>query len=330
VTIAIPTLAAGARLAKCLEALAAQTMQGFRVVVVDNSGQGLAGETARRFDFAEVIENRRNAGYGAAVNQAWRHRPAEFLMALNDDTVPRPGCLEALVAALEGDRGAGMAAPRILLSGTETLDSAGMLLARDGSSIQRGHAQPASAWERPQEALFPSGCAAIYRGAMLAETGLFDEALFLYHEDTDLGLRGCWLGWHCLYVPRAEVEHWYSASAGRASAAKAWYVERNRLRVVVKLFPFTRMVAAPVYAAARYALHLRAALAGRGKAAEFGAAGLPLWKLPWYVAKAHLHLIAALPELLRQRRQTPRRILALQFIGILDNYRVGIREVAIH
>ena len=94
---------------------------------------------------------------------------------------------------------------------------------------------------------------------MLAQTGLFDESLFLYHEDTDLGLRGCWMGWHCLYVPQAEVEHWYSASAGRASAAKAWYVERNRLRVVLKLFPFTRLVIAPVYAAARYALHVRAA-----------------------------------------------------------------------
>ncbi len=330
VTVAIPTLVAGPRLEKCLEALAAQTMMGFRVVVVDNSGRGLAGDIVRRFEFAEVIENRVNAGYGRSVNQAWRLRPAEFLMALNDDTVPRPQCLEALVAALEADRGAGMAAPRILLAGTQTLDSAGMLLARDGSSIQRGHAQPAAAWDRPQQALFPSGCAGVYRGSMLAETGLFDESLFLYHEDTDLGLRGCWLGWHCLYVPRAEVEHWYSASAGRASAAKAWYVERNRLRVVLKLFPFTRLLATPFYALARYALHLRAALAGRGKAAEFGAAGLPFWKLPWYVARAHLVLIPALPGLLLQRRRTGRRILTLQFIGILDRYRVGIREVATH
>ena len=329
-TVAIPTLAAGPRLAQCLDALAAQTLAGFRAVVVDNSGQGRAGEVARRFDFAEVIENRSNSGYGAAVNQAWRRRPAEFLVALNDDAVLRPGCLEALVAALDGDRGAGMAAPRILLAGTGRMDSAGMSLARDGSSIQRGHGQPAAAWDRPQEALFPSGCAAIYHGAMLAQTGLFDESLFLYHEDTDLGLRGCWMGWHCLYVPQAEVEHWYSASAGRASAAKAWYVERNRLRVVLKLFPFTRLVIAPVYAAARYALHGRAALTGKGKAAEFGAAGLPLWKLPWYVLKAHLQLIAALPELIRQRRRTPRRIRTLQFTGILDRFRVGIREVAVH
>lgn len=329
-TVAIPTLAAGPRLAQCLEALAAQTLRGFRAVVVDNSGQGLAGGVARRFDFVDVIENRTNVGYGAAVNQAWRHRPAEFLTALNDDAVMRPRCLEALVAALDGDRGAGMAAPRILLAGTGKLDSAGMSLARDGSSIQRGHAQPAAAWDQPQEALFPSGCAAIYRGAMLDQTGLFDESLFLYHEDTDLGLRGCWMGWHCLYVPEAEVEHWYSASAGRASAAKAWYVERNRLRVVLKLFPFTRLVAAPVYAAARYALHVRATLAGKGKAAEYGAAGLPFWRLPWYVVKAHLHVLAALPELLRQRRRTPRRILALQFKGVLDRFRVGIREVAIH
>ena len=330
VTVAIPTLAAGPRLAQCLKALAGQALRGFRVVVVDNSGQGLANEAASKFDFVDVIQNRINAGYGAAVNQAWRHRPAEFLVALNDDTVMRPRCLEALVTAMDRDQGAGMAAPRILLSATGRIDSAGMSLARDGSSIQRGHSQPAEAWDHPAEALFPSGCAAIYRGAMLEQTGLFDESLFLYNEDTDLGLRGCWMGWRCLYVPQAEVEHWYSASVGRASATKAWYVERNRLRVVLKLFPFTRLATSPLYATARYALHVWATLAGKGKAAEFGAAGLPFWKLPWYVVKAHLHVLVALPELLRQRRRTPRRILALQFKGILDRFQVGVREVALH
>jgi len=33
----------------------------------------------------------------------------------------------------------------------------------------------------------------------------------------------------CLYVPGAVVEHRYSHSAGRASALKAYLVERNRL-----------------------------------------------------------------------------------------------------
>jgi GT2 family glycosyltransferase len=291
---------------------------------------GLARDLARDFDFVDVIENRTNVGYGAAVNQAFRKRPAEYLAALNDDATMSPKCLEALIGALSADSNAGMAAPRILLAGTGTIDSAGMLLARDGSSIQRGHARSAALWDAPNEALFPSGCAAVYRSAMLAETGLFDESLFLYHEDTDIGLRARWLGWRCLYVPGAEVEHQYSASSGRASLTKAWYVERNRLRTVWKLFPLPDLLAAHLYSAARYLLHFLAAISGRGRAAEFAASGMPFWMLPWLVIKAHVQLMVGLGEILRLRRQTPRRLTSREFRAVLAAHRVGIREVALH
>ena len=88
-----------------------------------------------------------------------------------------------------------------------------------------------------EEVLLPSGSAALYRRAMLDEIGGFDDDFFLYCEDTDLGLRARWAGWKCLYVPGAVVEHHYSHSAGRASPLKAYYVERNRLFVLVKNFP---------------------------------------------------------------------------------------------
>jgi len=329
-TVAIPTFVPRDHLGRCLDALAAQSFRSFRAVVVDNSGMGLAREYARGFDFVDVIENSTNVGYGAAANQAFRRLPAEYFAVLNDDAAMRPECLEALIGALSADGGAGMAAPRILLAGTETLDSAGMLLARDGSSIQRGHTRSAASYDAPSEALFPSGCAAVYRSAMLAETGLFDEALFLYHEDTDLGLRARWLGWRCLYVPEAEVEHQYSASSGRASLTKAWYVERNRLRTVWKLFPLPDLLAAHFYSVARYLLHALSALSGHGRAAEFRAAGLPFWMLPWLVLKAHLHLMARLPEILRLRRRTPRRMTSRQFRAVLAAHRAGIGEVASH
>ena len=165
---------------------------------------------------------------------------------------------------------------------------------------------------------------------MLAETGLFDESLFLYHEDTDLGLRARWLGWGCLYVPAAEVEHQYSASSGRASVTKAWYVERNRLRTVWKLFPCRDLLAAHFYSVARYVLQFLAQMSGHGRAAEFRASGMPFWILPWLVVKAHLYLAAGLSEILRLRRQTPRRLTPSQFRAVIAQHSAGIREVAWH
>ena len=124
-----------------------------------------------------------------------------------------------------------------------------------------------------EEALMPSGSAALYRRTMLEEIGGFDDEFFLYCEDTDLGLRARWAGWKCLYVPQATVEHHYSHSAGRASGLKAYYVERNRLFVLVKNFPAGMLAAAPLATLARYWWHAWFLLQGTGSAARFRAEG---------------------------------------------------------
>src|SRR6202043_237970 len=187
----------------------------------------------------------------------------------NDDAIADPRWLEALLAAVEARPDVGMCASEVRQAGDGRLDSAGMLLCLDGSSKQRGHLESPASYARQEEALLPSGSAAFYRREMLEEIGLFDEAFFLYCEDTDLGLRARWAAWECLYVPDAVVEHRYSHSAGHASALKAYYVERNRLFVIFKNFPLLDLFLVPYYATSRYFWHLIYALRGRGKAADF-------------------------------------------------------------
>ena len=215
----VPTLAADSRLQECVESLGRQTRRDFEVIVVDNSGTGLVRENGTA-PGARVIENARNAGFGGAVNQGMRASTSPYVATLNDDAVAHPDWLEALVAALERRPDAGMCARQVRLFGETRLDSAGMLMARDGSSKQRGHGRPPEDFPVAEEALLPSGSAALYRRAMLEEIGGFDDDFFLYCEDTDLGLRARWAGWKCLYVPQAMVEHHYSHSAGRAIAAE--------------------------------------------------------------------------------------------------------------
>ena len=43
-----------------------------------------------------------------------------------------------------------------------------------------------------EDALWPDGCAALYRRAMLDDIGGFDEDFFAYADDAELGLRGRW------------------------------------------------------------------------------------------------------------------------------------------
>ena len=282
-TVVVPTLAADRRLLECLESLAKQTQRGFEVIVVDNSGRGLVerqfvqGKVApRRQDSPpeiRVIENSRNVGFGAAINQGLLASSARYLATLNDDAVAHPGWLEALVRALDRRPDAGMCASQVRLYGENRLDSAGMLLARDGSSKQRGHGKAPEDFPVEEEVLLPSGSAAMYRRAMLDEIGGFDERFFLYCEDTDLGLRARWRGWKCLYSPLAVVEHHYSHSAGEASPLKACLVERNRLFVLAKNFPARMLWPAPFAAMARYFWHFLYLAQGRGSAARFAPGG---------------------------------------------------------
>lgn len=321
VTVVVPTLAADETLAACLDSLDRQSFRDFDIIVVDNSAKKAVGPR----EGVRVISNDCNVGFGAAFNQAFHTSTSTFLAILNDDATAHPEWLESLLRAVEARPDVGMCASRVLLASDGRLDSAGMLLCADGSSKQRGHLEAPETYSRRQEVLLPSGSAAFYRREMLEEIGLFDESFFLYCEDTDLGLRARWAAWECLYVPDALVEHRYSHSAGKASALKAYYVERNRLFVAVKNLPWPDLLIAPLYTLARYFWHVVYALQGRGKASEFQGAG---GQLPVIVMRAHWALLARLPALWKARRKMKRRFTPKQFRRLIRRFSISPRQVA--
>jgi GT2 family glycosyltransferase len=236
-----------------------------------------------------------------------------------------------LVDAMEAEPRAGLAASQIILSDSGgRLDSAGLLLYPDGTAKQRGHGQPAAAYPRQGDVLLASGCAALYRRTMLAETGGFDDDYFLYCEDTDLGLRARLAGWKCLYVPGARVDHDYSRSAGRASRLKAFYVERNRLWTVLKTFPPALLPVVPFAALKRYWAHWRALRSGKGLAGELERAGTGVRELVIIVWSAHWDTLLHLGTLWRKRRSARRRnrLSAMQFWRMIRRERVSASEIA--
>jgi GT2 family glycosyltransferase len=316
--VIIPTLKADEALDDCLRSLRSQTLAEFETVVVAN------GPLAHDLPGVQVIRNDANGGYGKAVNQGIRATTADYILALNDDTVLDPKCLEILVAAMDARYEIGMCAPQIRLADSGSIDSTGMLISGDGSSKQRMHGHPAVEGGRPSHALLPSGCAALYRRAMLDEIGLFDEDFFLYCEDTDLGLRARWKAWECIYVPGAVIEHRYSHSSG--NALKAYYVERNRILVLIRNFPIKALLTAPFHTFIRYFWHWNLKRQGKGIAASYSHDE----SLASVVFRAWRDALVRLPGAWRQRRkiQSSGRLNARQFQKLLDSYRITGREVA--
>jgi GT2 family glycosyltransferase len=231
---------------------------------------------------------------------------------------------------MEVNPAAGLCASQVRLQDGGGLDSAGMLICADGSSKQRGHGEPPASFGSLERVLMPSASAALYRRAMIDSIGAFDGDFFLYCEDTDLGLRAARAGWECLYVPAAIVEHRYSFSAGRVSPLKAYYVERNRIFVAVKNFPFTLLLAAPFVSIARYWWHLVSMLRGHGSASRFQQEGHGGWRLGWFVLRAHLAALADAGQLLAKRRQvfSTSRISEKAFTGLLHRFSIPARKLA--
>jgi hypothetical protein len=95
-------------------------------------------------------------------------------------------------------------------------------------------------YDEPAEVFAWCGGSVLLRPAYLQQVGLFDERFFLYYEDTDLSWRGRILGWRYCYVPASVVRHRHAATSGEGSDLFRYFVERNRLLMLVKDAP-TRM-----------------------------------------------------------------------------------------
>jgi GT2 family glycosyltransferase len=314
-----------------LESLRRQTGVEFEVIVVDNgSGDGSADLAERAFG-CRVIRNSENRGFCAANNQGIAAARGEFVALLNNDAEAEPGWLAALLAAFDDRPDIGMAASKIVVyEDPRRIDKAAHLIYPDGQNRGRGtgvidHGQ----FDSVEECLWPDGCAAMYRKRMLDQISGFDEDFFAYADDAELGLRARIAGWRCLYVPDAVVRHHRGATLGLGSARRLVLIERNRVLLAAKLFPWSLLWLNPFYYAARLLSGVWAARQGAGEAALYpGIRGK--WIMVCSLLRGDLAALRLLPRILRKRaavramsKLTPREVRRL----ILEN-RISLRELA--
>ena len=160
----------------------AQTRPRFEVIVVDNGSEdgspGLVEELARGYPVPlRLIVNPKNRGFCAANNQGFAASQSEFVALLNNDAEADPGWLEALEEVIRRDNDIGMAASKILVwEDPGRIDKCGHLIYPDGQNRGRGSGQvDRGQFDRIEETLWPDGCAAMYRRAMLEDIGGFGE-----------------------------------------------------------------------------------------------------------------------------------------------------------
>jgi hypothetical protein len=169
----------------------------------------------------------------------------------------------------------------------------------------------------------------MYKRAMLDEIGGFDEDFFAYADDAELGLRARIAGWRCLYVPGAVVRHHRGATLGLGSGRRLELIERNRVLLAAKLFPWSLLCLNGAYYAARLSAGIWAALRGRGEISHFPGIQGKL-RAATALLKGDLAALRMLPRMLRKRGEigrirklTPRQVRAL----ILNN-RISLKALS--
>ncbi len=322
-------------LRECLESLTRQSHSCLEVVLVDNgSTDDSAGMADREFAGRlglKVVRSAVNLGFCAGNNLGIRNCSGELIALLNNDAVAGPEWVAALVRAFHHGDDVGMAASKILVyEDPSRIDKVGHLIYPDGQNRGRGSGErDRGQFDTEEEVLWPDGCAAMYRRAMLDEIGGFDEDFFAYADDAELGLRARIAGWRCWYVPSAVVRHHRGSSLGLLSSRRLELIERNRILLSVKLFPWSLLWLNGAYWLTRMAAGAWAGVTGKGETARF-----PGWKGKLRVAfalfKGNCSAIPMIPRMLRKRRSVERirKLSPREVRQLLLRYRIGLKELS--
>lgn len=259
--------------------LVRQTLRGIRrsaprlryeVVVIDNNPDAGMWEVLRR-DFPEVryVAMDANRGFGAAMNAGMQEARGKYVLVFNPDIIVSPGALESLHAFMETHPDVGIVGPR-LQNPDGTLQH----------SCYRFHEPMTPVYRRTPLGRLPAGKAAIDRFLMadsdhraiadvdwvmgsamftrrsaLDEVGTFDDAIFMYFEDTDLCRRFWEKGYRVVYNPEVSMVHYHRRASGDGGLLRQLFSRMTRHHIRSALYYFRKHSGKPNPRAEFFAKH---------------------------------------------------------------------------
>jgi GT2 family glycosyltransferase len=229
-------------LAQCLDGLAAQDRRPDAVVVIDNASTDASGRVADEHPLgADVVHLHRNVGgaggFAAGIARALVRHDADWVWLMDDDTIPRPGALAALLEALS------LSPVRLSVLSSRAVWTDGRdhpmntQRSRLGASA-REKRDAARAGGRPIRTA--SYVSALLNGQDVRRLGLPHADYFIWSDDFEHTGRLLRHG-RGLQVPASVVEH-RTATFGNAQSSpgsRFYYDVRNRLWALLRTDSFT-------------------------------------------------------------------------------------------
>ena len=234
-------------LENCLDSIIRETNCKFEIIVVDNDSPDKSGEKfSKQFQSCKFILNDKNVGVSEGLNIGIRNSNGKYIVLLNNDLIVAPKWLDYLFEAYE-KKGIGLYQPKFLkMKDRNIIDSAGNLINIFGFGFSREKGKKdILQYNSIEEIGFAAGTCLFCSKEIFNKVGLFDEKLFAYNEDLDLGWRAKLLNYKSFYVPKSIVYH-HGSAQWKWSGEKFYLLERNRwvvllsnyeIKTILKLVP---------------------------------------------------------------------------------------------
>lgn len=223
-SIVIPVFNQVAYTRQCLETLYLVTddPRGWEVIVVDDASSDetpeFLQEASQRYPNLTVIQNERNLGFSGACNAGAAQARGRQIVFLNNDTLPKPGWLQALVRESADPKvgivGAKLVFPADPDSGVEYVQHAGIAFGPERNSL---HVYKFCLSQQPfvnrtRELQAVTGAAMLVRADLFREAGGFDTAYRNGGEDLDLCFKVRAAGYSVRYCADSVVTHFESVT----------------------------------------------------------------------------------------------------------------------
>ena len=232
VSLIIPVFNQVAHTLNCLRTLAEHPpLLACEILVIDDGSSDQTAEWMAQIKGVHFHRRSKNGGFIATCNEGATHARGEFLVFLNNDTVPQPGWLDALIGTFSTHPEAGLVGAQLLYPDGR-LQEAGGVVFNDGNAWSYGR------FESPQDpryaslrdADYCSGAALAIRSELFHAIGGFDTRYApAYYEDTDLAFAVRAAGKRVIYQPASRVLHLEGITSGTdLNVGPKAYQVRNR------------------------------------------------------------------------------------------------------
>lgn len=265
VSVIIPVHNKASLTRQCLDTILAQDdpLVNLELIVVDDGSTDLTPDLLQGYgDQITVVTNRPGKGFAGACNAGADIASGDYLIFLNNDTIPRPNWASALVRYTRTHPSASIVGSKLLFP-DGTIQHAGVAIGYDRfpRHIYTGFPSTHPAVNKSRQyQIVTAACLLIRRGLWETLEG-FDTAYHNGWEDVDLCLRARKLGAEVHYCHESEVYHLESVSrdvrSPQETANRELYVERWADDIVPDDFGFyLEDELIQVTYQARYPLHL--------------------------------------------------------------------------